>query len=339
MKQIVKKLVEPDHGENPNELFDLRGLRLPPVQEKNMASLKSRKTTANPRNVCISPHDKKLHELLMKFPYYGLVPVNILDASFFMLSNNDDLIAKIFFHYGSNSYETFSVTLFGHLAKESAVILDIGSYTGLFGLLSTQVNPSAKVIAFEPITNTATRVEENRDLNGIMNLEVVNKAVSNEDGVADFTLYGTNTGTTGASLESKPGKPSIGNLEVETIALDTYCEQQKLRPNLLKIDVEKGELKVLKGATNMLREHRPNIMLEVIVQDELNAIVDYLSNYDYHFGMIDDYGLDVKFFDSDSYDRVGEHKLVTYCNVFCFPAEKKKIASQAVQEVKTLLDS
>ncbi|MFW9873607.1 MAG: FkbM family methyltransferase, partial [Candidatus Thorarchaeota archaeon] len=55
---------------------------------------------------------------------------------------------------------------------------------------------------------------------------------------------------------------NIGTQSVKTISLDNFIEKRKIKPDLLKIDVEGAELKVLKGVENYLFEHKPLIVIE-----------------------------------------------------------------------------
>lgn len=336
------KLIDADSPEAKNiditQLNDLRGNPLPPVQQQNVYSLQSRNDTQSRVATSVSPHDRRLHELNRTHPYYGLVPIGVLDTTFSMLSHNDDNVAKIYFHFGPDSYETLSVAIFGYFAKSSQVTLDIGSYTGLFSILASSMNPAATVVAFEPLENIATRVADNAKINGFSRVAVLNKAVSDVNGSATLVLYGPNTSTTGASIKEKAGISSVGDVTVETIELDSYLDSEAIAPQLIKIDAEKAELNVLQGATKMLTEHAPTIMLEVIGQPALDEIVDFLAQFNYGFGLIDDYDLDVKFFDGTSYDRDDKHRLKRYSNIICYSEKNSNSAKADIDKVISMLN-
>ena len=50
---------------------------------------------------------------------------------------------------------------------------------------------------------------------------------------------------------------------VRQITLDEFCNLHELQPQLIKIDVEGAELRVLKGGVKVLRQHMPTIFLSV----------------------------------------------------------------------------
>ena len=49
-------------------------------------------------------------------------------------------------------------------------------------------------------------------------------------------------------------------ITVET--LDNYCVTRNIQPDFLKIDAEGSELKILQGATNILRIYKPKILIK-----------------------------------------------------------------------------
>ena len=52
-------------------------------------------------------------------------------------------------------------------------------------------------------------------------------------------------------------------VEVETVSLDHLIEQGWAPPLIVKIDVEGAELRVLRGASRLLAERRPILLLEM----------------------------------------------------------------------------
>ncbi len=104
----------------------------------------------------------------------------------------------------------------------------------------------------------------------------------------DF-LYGDN------SLNSEAtGKISRIEIKVKTDTLDNFIKdnfKSDDKIDLIKLDTEGTENLVLEGAVNVLKEHRPIIMCEVIkgfIEREMEVI---LSKYDYLFFEVNDKGL------------------------------------------------
>jgi Methyltransferase FkbM domain len=96
----------------------------------------------------------------------------------------------------------------------------------------------------------------------VPNVTVLPYAVTDHDGPACLSA-------TGAWLAPpRPGdSPSFGDqhegrIETRTVSLGGYCEQHGLHPEVVKIDVEGAEAKVVAGGSEVLRRARA-IVLEV----------------------------------------------------------------------------
>lgn len=138
-------------------------------------------------------------------------------------------------------------------------VLDLGGNIGTTALLlSSQVGVNGGVIAFEPVTFAT--IEKNILINGISNVVVVPKAVSNQIGeveieVSDFTLDSTitkreSTGERHLHFSKK--------LRIPTITLDEYVFSQNLnRLDFIKMDIEGAEEWALEGAKETIKKYHP----------------------------------------------------------------------------------
>jgi hypothetical protein len=96
----------------------------------------------------------------------------------------------------------------------------------------------------------------------------------------------------------------VRKIDIQTITLDTFCNEIHLRPNVVKIDVDGAALLGLRGASKLLSESCPAIILAVhpywlpkgkstrqifefltvhgyTVYDSTGVQVDYLQNGEY----------------------------------------------------------
>jgi FkbM family methyltransferase len=140
--------------------------------------------------------------------------------------------------------------------KRGDVFIDVGTFIdGWHSLLAAQLG--AKVIAFEPVKEYVSRFEEQVKLNH-SNIKIEAVALSDKDGKTTFYDSG------GASSFSKKHGEKINKypsrkITVVTKKLDSY----KLKPTLIKIDVEGFEMNVLKGAQKTLAKYKPTLILEL----------------------------------------------------------------------------
>ncbi len=129
------------------------------------------------------------------------------------------------------------------------IVFDVGAFVGDTALIFAR--RAGCVIGFEPQTDAWICAQWNtRHLPGV---EIVNAAVGNGERVRvqDNELDG-NLGT--RSLAAGEGN--------ETLRLDDFWQQRKIRPSFLKIDVEGFESNVIAGARNLL-SCRPTILVEI----------------------------------------------------------------------------
>jgi hypothetical protein len=49
--------------------------------------------------------------------------------------------------------------------------------------------------------------------------------------------------------------------KIESITVDYFCKENKIKPDLIKVDIEGGEIKMLEGATEVIKKFKPIIFL------------------------------------------------------------------------------
>lgn len=166
--------------------------------------------------------------------------------------------------FAAGNYEQPVQEAIVSLVKRGNVCYDIGANLGFVSvLLGRLVGETGKVYAFEPVPRNASIIERNAKHNRLANIEVSRIALSSTDGTADL-LLAQHAG--GAVLKSVgvPPPDLAGSMAVETAALDTLVERQRLRaPDFIKLDVEGAEMDVLRGMERVLRKWRPVLVVEI----------------------------------------------------------------------------
>jgi FkbM family methyltransferase len=148
------------------------------------------------------------------------------------------------------------------------VAFDVGAHLGFFTLLlSRRVGASGRVVAVEPDPFMADQLQTNLDLNQAGNVVTVRAAVSSSPGELHFSPgAGGGTGHVAAH----------GPLAVEATTLDDLSNRFG-PPRVVKVDVEGGELEVLRGGTETLTHHRPALLLEIHEPEDEEAAGSLLS--------------------------------------------------------------
>jgi FkbM family methyltransferase len=140
-------------------------------------------------------------------------------------------------------------------AKKTIIVFDVGANVGNYTILANKVlQEKSKIFAFEPSKETYKRYKENTTK--IQGVRHYNLGFGNEN--TNMTLY-SNAESSGLASVYKREISHFQiqmNLEetIEIQTIDTFCSQNNIGYiDLLKLDVEGHELKVLEGAKEMIK--------------------------------------------------------------------------------------
>ena len=228
-----------------------------------------------------------LDSLSKAAPFYGFVNVTIDGCvPFTMFSNNDDFVARSIFWYGSNSYEPMSLKIWLSLAKNSKVIFDIGSYTGIYSLAAAGQNSKCKIHGFEALDSIYFRLLVNKLANSFGNIEVHNLAISENDLGADFNVFaGDAILSSGSSIMEKDGgRPIHRTKKVPSSSIDILVNKMNLKfLDLIKIDAEGAEHLIFKGGEKVLANFKPDIICEFLQGARTEEIEPILERLGYNY--------------------------------------------------------
>jgi FkbM family methyltransferase len=138
--------------------------------------------------------------------------------------------------------------------------VDVGAHVGLYTVAASQAT-YGRVLAFEPNPSARAQLERNVELNACANVTVVAHAVAERPGHATLHVPVTPDPSFSSLAGGRfaEGEP----MDVEVTTVDAEVERLGLRPAVVKIDVEGGELAVVAGMHETLRRHRPVLLVEV----------------------------------------------------------------------------
>ena len=163
--------------------------------------------------------------------------------------------------------------------KPRMIVVDVGAHIGTFTLLASKmVGGEGKVIAIEPEMHNFKQLRRNLELNKIKNAIPVNIALSDSNGKKDFFV------TKGSGCHSffpMSGEEIIDKIQINVKTLDTLLQELNItKLDLIKIDAEGPELKILKGAEKTLKRN-PQIKVVIAAYHypkEKEEISQYLKN-------------------------------------------------------------
>ncbi|WP_343574918.1 FkbM family methyltransferase [Pseudomonas sp.] len=252
----------------------------------------------------------------------GQANINDFDGNLHMRLDLSEHMQRRIFWIGYYNREI--VALLNRLITPGMVIIDIGANIGEITLVAANRTTSAgRVIAFEPMKSIADQLEENIVKNALPWATAVRLGISDQMGEAhiyesagDCQSNELNRGL-GTLYPIQAGARPSQTISLTT--LDRYIEEHPVeRLDIIKIDIEGAELACLKGATTVLNQYRPMIIIEIQSETAANAgyeqseILRFLSGIGYGFQRIGANGV---------LEHIDQDSLRDYQNVLCIHSQ------------------
>lgn len=175
---------------------------------------------------------------------------------------------------------------------QNAVIFDIGANIGSMALRFAQYSPFTKIYAFEPTNFAYNKLMRNLSLNPELAQRITPAQLFLSDcTVSDHHLKAYSSWRVdGRAVDAHPlhGGTLKSAESVPAVTLDDFCSENNVhRIDLIKIDTDGHELRVLNGARKSVAKHFPYIVFELggyVMQEmgiEFEQIYSYFLEFDY----------------------------------------------------------
>jgi FkbM family methyltransferase len=161
------------------------------------------------------------------------------------------------------TYEPYMQDAFLKYALPGNTIFDVGAHAGFHSLFcGLLVGTAGRVFAFEPNPVSRDSLERQIRLNPTLRVEVFPYALSDTVGLAYFD----------ATQGSQSHITLTGKSKVEMRTLDSLVPVTIPSPDVIKIDVEGEEEKVLRGSRKTLSKFRPIVLCDYNDDQTLAAL-------------------------------------------------------------------
>lgn len=151
------------------------------------------------------------------------------------------------------------------LITPGTTVFDVGAnLAGLSILMSRLTGPAGSVCAFEASPRIIELTQGNIIASGCSNIHLYHNAVFSESGQEVMVFAGGHLNDSlfhQGEFQEQVGKP------VRTLALDDFVRHQRLKPDLVKMDIEGAEFDALLGFQNTITECKPHLILETSPRD------------------------------------------------------------------------
>ncbi len=160
----------------------------------------------------------------------------------------------------NQQYDSQTKKVIAEACGKDSCCIDIGAHKGEVLDIMLKRAPGGIHYAFEPIPDMYEALV--KKYTGNTHCNINSYALSNQKGTATFNYVVSNPSYSGL-IKRKYDRPNEQDttIEVQTELLDDILPAG-YKPDLIKIDVEGGELLVLEGAVNTLKTHKPVVIFE-----------------------------------------------------------------------------
>jgi len=207
-----------------------------------------------------------------------------------MHPNNDLVVSSINQNKG---WEKTSLELWTAQCQKNPdnhIILDIGAYSGIYALLAA-ANSNSLVYAVEPFPANFSILKSNVELNDFNDrIATISAVLSSKTGSQTFHITGLSANPSGSSVDPHPTKKTQKQLTVNSYKGDDLFLSKTV--GVVKIDVERHEMEVLKGMKSILRLDTPWIIIEILDEPMIREVYDFCVELGYDsFYAVDERGV------------------------------------------------
>ncbi len=201
------------------------------------------------------------------------------------ISLRDHIECQIFLH-GVQEGDRGLIRFLKRVWESGQVFFDVGANVGVQSLMAAKrVGRDGAVHCFEPVDATRQRLQLNLELNDLGHVTVIAAALSNRDGFALISIpRHANKGM--ATLHAPDGAGAYQRAKL--MPLDKYVEESAVAQlDVIKLDVEGHEMRVVEGGANSIARFRPLIACElsrihlVRAGSSPEAVCRFLRSLDY----------------------------------------------------------
>ncbi len=182
-------------------------------------------------------------------------------------------------------------------------VFDVGANVGVWTVLMSKFNPSARIHSFEPNSTTFNLLEVNVKENSCRNVTLINAAASDREGTALFqvppsaSIFGRIVPTE-QPIDDDARFLNAKASQVLCLRLADYCRRAGIAMiDFMKMDIEGHELAALRGLEPFLSERRVRSMYVETIEtnhtragSSLSAFVQFVNDCGYELWTINEQG-------------------------------------------------
>jgi FkbM family methyltransferase len=174
-----------------------------------------------------------------------------------------ELIGAQLYHVVRGTHEPMVQEALRRTLPPGGVLYDVGANVGFLSLVGARlVGPSGLVVSIDPESRNIEAIATNAALNQLDQIVTVHAAAAAVSCPVEIVSVRDTLWTRLGAVGAHPWERE--RFLVDGVALDDLASRTGMRPpDVVKIDVEGGEIMVLEGMTGLLAEARPALIIEM----------------------------------------------------------------------------
>lgn len=188
----------------------------------------------------------------------------------------------------AGTYESDKQRQLAALLKPGMVFFDVGANAGFYTLAAARmVGERGHVYAFEPLAENVANLRRHVQLNQLQNASIIQAAVADTQSLSGFNI---------AASKASKAMGSLGegaDYWVSTVSLDQVIATHDLpSPDVIKMDVEGAESRVLTGAEALLSACKATWLIALHGDAQRIQCLEILQSHGYRVHRMEGVALD-----------------------------------------------
>ena len=233
------------------------------------------------------------HRIYQHMGFKGTFVFKIENNKLRFINVREEIANHIFYSGVFGNFEGETLRLWYEISKEvNGLVLDIGAHAGIFSLVAASANKQSSIVAFEPHPANFDRLCKNIQINEFSNITLENLALSNKIGKVVFYNYfvGEKDNSGFTLINHRYVDPESSTISCAAISFKEYLESNNKEQilSLVKLDIERAELIVLRDGIERLQKDQTIIFCEILDRESIFPIQSLFNKIDYVFINVND---------------------------------------------------
>lgn len=143
-------------------------------------------------------------------------------------------------------------------------IIDGGGYVGDTALLFSHMFKDSRIYALEPMAKNYQAMQQVIGQAGKEDAIIpLQEGIAERSGELDLMVYGDNLDASASFAAGNASLIKTSGQKCKVTSIDDLCARKSLKPGLIKLDIEGYENEAIRGALNVIKEHRPVLAVAI----------------------------------------------------------------------------